>query len=59
MANVADTLATLELRTEKFGVGLVPVVAATAIADATDAASVIARCNDILAALRANGLIKT
>ena len=56
---MADTLALLELRTEKFGVSVVPVVSATAIADATDAASVIARCNDILAALRANGLIKT
>ena len=56
---VEDVVETKELRAEKFGVGLTPIAAQTAIADATDAASVIARCNDVLAALRANGLILT
>lgn len=37
--------------------GATPVVQAAAIANATDAASVILRCNDILVALRAKGLI--
>lgn len=39
--------------------GATPAIQASAIADATDAATVITRCNLILAALRTKGLIAT
>ena len=48
-----------ELRTEKFGLSATPVSSQVAVADATDAASVILRLNELLARLRTMGIILT
>ena len=56
-ADVIESIISKEIRTEKFGLGLTPIARQTTVADATDAASVILRCNEIIDRLQAAGLI--